>query len=421
MSMSARIFALFILATLLLGAGASLSLHFNGFHIDHRVQLAAGLVLVSLFIVLSMRLAHYQQSLAQAKKNLDEAQQLAALGSWERDLNTGRGYWSENHYRLFGMQPGETAPSLDEFFALIHGDDREQARDTVMAAIRTGSGYEISYRLANDGSSRVFLSRGKVLLDDNRKPVTVVGTLQDVTEKHTQERLREALIKQKDMFITRLGHDLKTPLTPLVALLPLIRSRTSDDKQRELVDICINNASHIKDLVSKTIKVARLSSPAQPLLNLVDIGLAAAVDEFVSIMAVADLGHGTVIENLIKPGIVVQADMHELEVVFLNLIGNALKFSPPGSLVSVDAVSENGLVTSSVRDNGIGLAPAEEIHIFDEFYKVDPSRHDLGSSGLGLTICRQIVEHHGGRIWAESPGLGKGTAIYFTLAAGGIA
>lgn len=188
-----------------------------------------------------------------------------------------------------------------------------------------------------------------------------------------------------------------------------------------MIDICIRNVNHIKDQVSKTIQVARLSSPSQTPLNLVDLELSSAVAEYVSMMAVDVLGHGTVVENLIRPDTVVQADPHELEVVFHNLINNVLIYSQPNSYVGIDAISINGQATITVSDNGIGLAATELDHVFDVFYKADPSRHELGSSGLGLSICRQIVEHHGGRIWAESPGAGQGTPIQLTLVAGGVA
>jgi signal transduction histidine kinase len=418
---SARIIALYFLATLFIGAGASLFVHSNRFHIDHHLQLAGGLALVLFFIILSTKLVHYQKSLKQANNNLDEAQQLAALGSWERNLITGEGFWSENHYRLFGMQPTANAPSLDVFFTLIHPDDRERTRNTVTEAIRTGSSYEIIYRLANDTSNRSFLSRGKVLCGDDRTPVSIVGTIQDVTEKCTQEHLRDELLKQKDILITRLGHDLRTPLTPLVALLPLIRSRISDEKQRDLIDICIKSTNNIKDQVDKTIRYSRLSTPEKPVTVKTEIKLSSTADDVFAVMANIASARSTIIENRIAPDIVVKANRHELEEVFRNLLSNGIKFSPPGARVIMDARNENGMVTMTVSDNGIGLSADEQSHIFDELYKADPSRHELGSSGLGLAICRKIIENHGGRIWPESAGKDQGTSISFTLPEGGTA
>jgi hypothetical protein len=89
---------------------------------------AASLIFVLIFLVIAGKLFHYQQALNRAKQNLDEAQQLASLGSWERDLVTGKGYWSDNHYRLFSLLPRAQAPNMEEFFLMIHAEDRRQTR-----------------------------------------------------------------------------------------------------------------------------------------------------------------------------------------------------------------------------------------------------------------------------------------------------
>jgi signal transduction histidine kinase len=104
--------------------------------------------------------------------------------------------------------------------------------------------------------------------------------------------------------------------------------------------------------------------------------------------------------------------------VFNNLITNAVKYSPFGSTVTIDACDEGDFVTVSIKDTGAGLSEEQLDYIFDEFYKADKSRHDFNSSGLGLSICKQIVEKHGGKIWAESLGIGKGSVFYFTVPIG---
>lgn len=386
-------------------------------HLDQRFNFVTAASLILLFII-STKLILSRRSLSHAKKNLDEAQQLAGIGSWERNLGSGKGYWSENHYRLFGMVPRKTAPSMDEFFELIHPDDRIHARATVIKAIETGSRYEIMYRQAHDPENRIFRSSGTVQCDENGTPLRIVGSIQNITEKYRQQCLREQLLKQKELFITRLSHDLKTPLTPLVALLPLIRKSSADALQREMVDLCLSSANHIMELVLKTTRLAQLSSivPLQP--ERTDILLATAVDGCIAEIR----GHqpdNLIIENLIDSELNVHANLVELEEIFQNLIDNAIKFSPLDCRITIDAFREEQLVTICVKDNGVGLAQEELTDIFDEFFKADQSRHELNSSGLGLSICRRIVENHGGSIWAQSSGSGHGTTICFTLASGG--
>jgi signal transduction histidine kinase len=421
MNVSRRIVALFFISAFLLGSGVSffvqLIFHTPGRHLPQVI----GLIFVLMFIAIAGKLLHYQQALNRAKQNLDEAQQLAGLGSWERDLATGKGYWSDNHYRLFNLSPRTVAPNMEEFFMMIHEEDRQQARETVMEAICSNGSYEIKYRMDGDAGNRIFLSRGKVRHNDSGEPATLIGTIQDITHKHRRDQFREGLLKQKDLFISRLGHDLKTPLTPLVALLPLIRSRTEESRQQELLDLCINNVNHIKDLVAKTLQLARLTSSDDVASGRFDLQLSVSVDSSVSRLAEIFRNHGIAIEHSIPSDMTVRGNREELEELFTQLFSNAVKFSPPGSRVTVEAACENGFVVVVVRDNGIGLLPEELPHIFDDFYKADHSRHVLGSSGLGLTICRRIVENHGGRISASSPGRDGGTAISFTLEAGGSA
>lgn len=420
MNVPKRIIVLFLLAAFLISSGVSLVIQSlgRGSSGQHLPQLL-GLCLVLLFIVTAGKLLHYQQTLNRTKQNLEEAQQLANLGSWERDLASGKGFWSDNCYRLFGLTPRAIAPSMAEFFLLIHHEDRIQAHETVMEAIRTSGSYEIRYRLDGDAGNRIYLSRGKVLYDESGKtPVTLIGTVQDITHKQRREQFRDGLLKQKDLFISRLGHDLKTPLTPLVALLPLIRSRTEEKRQLELLDLCIGSVNHINDLVAKTLQLARLASSADIASPCCNVKLSSAFDSAFANMSEIIKDHAISVNNNIPAELTVRGNQEELEELFLQLLSNAVKFSPPGSSVDVEATCENSLVTVVVKDHGIGLLSEEMPHIFEDFYKADSSRHLLGSSGLGLTISRRIVENHGGKIFAHSPGRDQGTTISFTLESG---
>jgi len=419
MNVSRRTVVLISFFTILLSLGISMLeqwiYHGSNTHIPQII----GIAFVIIFIAFAVRLLRYQQELKRAKHNLDEAQQLAGLGSWERDLATGKGYWSDNHYRLFRLPHRTPAPAMEEFFEMIHADYRDQARETVMEAIRSSSSYEIRYRMADDADKRVFLSRGKVICDGgNGKPLTLVGSVQDITKRQRREDFRERLLKEKNLFIDRLGHDLKTPLTPLVALLPLIRSRTADQRQKELLGLCIEGTRHISDLVTKTLQLARFAS-SDLTTGFTDVPLSATAGSVISDMAGLILAHKLEINNSIAPEIIVRGNRTELEELFRELIRNAIKFSPRGSNVTMGASSSNGMITVLVQDNGIGLSTEELHHVFDDFYKADSSRHELGSSGLGLTICRRIVENHGGQIAASSPGRDAGAVISFTLRTGG--
>jgi len=121
------------------------------------------------------------------------------------------------------------------------------------------------------------------------------------------------------------------------------------------------------------------------------------------------------IDNKISDKTIIKADKLKLTELFDNLFSNSVKYSPDGGTITIDAKQDTDFVTVSIKDTGMGMTDEQLSHIFDEFYKVDEARHDFYSSGIGLSICERIVEKHGGKIWAESKGEGKGMTMFFTL------
>jgi len=235
-----------------------------------------------------------------------------------------------------------------------------------------------------------------------------------VKDLRNQRNELEKLLKQKDEFIHQLGHDLKTPLTPMSNLLPLIIEREKDPKQKELLDVVLRNVNYMKKLVMDTLKLAKLNAPSTT-LDLKKVNLSSVVRNVLDNNKFLLKENRIKVENRVKDDIFVRADELRLEEVLSNLVSNAVKCMPDGGTLTISANREDGNVVVHVKDTGVGLSEEEKERIFDEFYKVDKSRHDLASSGLGLTICKRIIERHGGRIWAESDGKYRGATINFTL------
>ena len=235
-------------------------------------------------------------------------------------------------------------------------------------------------------------------------------------EDKVAERTAEIknLLKQKDGFINQLGHDLKTPLTPVIALIPILEKRSKDSKSKEMLEIIRCSVNYMRDLVVKTIQLARLNAPSTQ-LDIVDTNLLEEANRIIDSNQLIFKENKITVENKIKDDIIVKADKLRLDELFNNLITNAVKYTSKSGNLIIDAKEEEDFVTISFKDTGIGLTKEQIDNIFDEFYKVDPSRHDLESSGLGLPICKRIVEKHGGKIWAESSGIGKGSTFHFTL------
>ncbi|MBS3778592.1 MAG: PAS domain S-box protein [Candidatus Thermoplasmatota archaeon] len=241
-------------------------------------------------------------------------------------------------------------------------------------------------------------------------------TLEKKVEQRTQEI--NQLLKHKDEFIHQLGHDLKNPLGPLINLLPILQRGEDDPRKQEMFMVINRNVGYMKNLVTKTLELARLNSPNTSfifeMLNLYE-----QVNGIIETNKLTFKHRNILVKNNIAPNIVVSADSLRLDELFTNIINNAVKYTSEQGEIIVAAIEEDHqMVRVSVSDTGIGMTEKQIRHMFDEFYKADPSRHDFDSSGLGMSICKRIVERHGGRIWAESEGPGKGSTFYFTLPKG---
>lgn len=237
-------------------------------------------------------------------------------------------------------------------------------------------------------------------------------------EKKVQERTVEVkkLLKHKDNFIGQLGHDLKTPLSILLNILPMAEEDIDNPLVKEDLKIAIRNVNYIKKLVIETLSIAELASPDVK-LNIVDINLLELINNVSRDNKRFFKSKGVKIEYLIDDDIVIKADELRIREVIANLIYNATNAMPNGGKITIETskVKEDDFVAISVKDTGFGMTDEQIGHMFEEFYKADEARHDLGSTGLGLSICKRIVEKHGGKIWVKSPGPGKGTTFYFTL------
>ena len=258
------------------------------------------------------------------------------------------------------------------------------------------------------------------LFDKHGQTAGAIESIRDITEYKRAEEERSQMESQlhharmMESFMIRLGHDLRTPLTPLTILLPLIGKRVVDPELVKLVDICSKSSSSLKKLADKAQLLGSLSATLKT-GNLERITLASVLERSLTDCADSMVQKNINCRNSVDPNIVVHIIPDQIKELFTNLISNAVHFSQENGVIRITAEKQKETVTVTVHDDGIGLAPHHLEHIFDEFFKADESRHELDAPGLGLTICKRIIDNHQGRIWAESAGLGQGATIKFTL------
>jgi two-component system, OmpR family, phosphate regulon sensor histidine kinase PhoR len=253
--------------------------------------------------------------------------------------------------------------------------------------------------------------RQLVVRANRRAPDDLVVVLEDVTELRRLQQIRTE-------FIDNLGHELRTPLST-VSLLAETLSREAEaadvpDKMRDRIARIEEETGHLAQMVNEMLDLARIEGGS--LLRLdddIDLGVLAA--ESADRLRLFAERNGVTLVIDTEPGLpVIRGDESRLGQVVVNLVHNAVKFSPDGGEVRVSVRPAGDAVELSVTDHGIGIRAADRARIFERFYKVDRARVRGGGTGLGLSIARHTVEGHGGRIAVMSDE-GKGSTFSVTL------
>ena len=286
--------------------------------------------------------------------------------------------------------------------AFVDGRIEDIVRDARETGAATG---EVTIR-GGDGQSLVIRSR--------RSPVRGVWVvIEDVTELRRLQQIRAE-------FIDNLSHELRTPLTTVSLLAETLQRESEQAKDviparmRERIGKIQEETGHIAQMVNELLDLSRIESGGAVVhLDDVNLGaLAASSTERLRLFADRQ-GVQLVVEapDGLPP---IRGDEARLGQVFLNLVHNAVKFSPNGGRVTISVVDAGDELVASVRDQGVGIPRTAIPRIFERFYKVDRARVRGGGTGLGLSIARHVVDQHGGRIWVESEE-GRGSTFSFAL------
>lgn len=298
----------------------------------------------------------------------------------------------------------------DDFSLITHPDDMPDVA-AIGEAVAAGENYiarELRHQ-RKDGSFVWGSLTVSILRDDSGRPRFAVGMLEDITRRKEAERV-------KDEFVSVVGHELRTPLTSIRGSLGLLEGGVMGELPEEasqMLTTAVANTDRLVRLINDILDIERIDSGHAD-LALEPVAAAGLVEQSIQVVqAVADEAG---VEILAGCGEVeVAADPDRIVQTLTNLIGNAIKFSERGARVEVKVEREGDHAVFSVGDSGRGIPHDQLGTIFERFTQVDASdAREKGGTGLGLAIARSIVEHHGGRIWAESEA-GVGTIFRFTL------
>jgi PAS domain S-box-containing protein len=350
---------------------------------------------------------------------LSNAERVAHVGSASWDLRADRHAWSDQFHTILGLEPGDCIPSLDVLLARILPADRPRALACVEAS-RRGARIAEDFRILRpDGEVRVLHYQAEVATDEDGIPVRVDGTVEDVTERKRLEERLGALVRdlrrsneELEQFAYVASHDLRQPLRVVGSYVTLLEEAFEgrlDDETREYMDFARDGVRRMDLLITDLLTYSRVGRTASdgPV----------AVDEAVR-SAIADLQieiDESGARIAVAPDMpVVMGDVLEMARLFQNLIGNAIKYRRPGlppevHIFSAEAGSD---WCFTVVDNGIGVPAEHAERVFGIFQRLH-GRDAYEGTGIGLAVCRKIVERHGGTITVE-PRDGPGTAVRIT-------
>jgi PAS domain S-box-containing protein len=365
--------------------------------------------------------------LRRSEAKLEEAQRVAHVGYWERDLDTDRITWSDETYRIYGLTPGEGTITLAGMLERIHPEDRSIWSQAAAEALHGASRYDLEYRVVRpNGELRIVHGQGDLTRDASGRPHSMFGTIQDITErKRAAEALREVQMElahanrvaTMGQLTASIAHEVNQPLAAAVtnaqAALRWLDGRPPDLKEaRQALARIVRDGNRAGEVIGRIRALIKKAPPRKDAL---------AINEV--IREVIELTHGEAVKNGISAqtqlaeGLpLIEGDRVELQQVILNLIINAVEaMSGAGEgsqelLISTGKAGSDGVFVA-VRDSGSGLAPASFEHLFEAFYTTKPS-----GLGMGLSICRSIIEAHGGRLWATA-NLPQGAVFHFTVPA----
>jgi len=210
-------------------------------------------------------------------------------------------------------------------------------------------------------------------------------------------------------------HELRTPLTTIKGSMEGLMDGVLPANEETYMQI-YREADRLQRLVNDLQELSRIEAGAYELQRQTTT-VKTLVDSTVARLQRQFEEKGVSLSTQIPQELpFIKVDPDRLSQVLLNLLGNALQYTPPGGEAGITASYQQNEVRVAISDNGIGVPPEDLAYLFTRFYRVDKSRaRSIGGSGIGLTIAKHLVEAHGGRIWAESPGVGKGSTFVFTI------
>ncbi|HVB03242.1 MAG TPA: ATP-binding protein [Chitinophagaceae bacterium] len=352
---------------------------------------------------------------------LEEAQQLSHIGSWEWNIRSDKVSWSDEVYRIFGYQPGELQINYATFLDRVAAEQKEEVHKQIEQAIHSQQPFSFYHSIIrNDGSLAIMYSRGRVTLADHAGAVRMNGTIQDVTELKTKEQMLESqnrelqkINSELDRFVYSVSHDLRAPLASMLGIIDISEEGTTDMQMLSHLNMMKASMEKLDGFILDILSYSRNSRTA---VEPKDIDFNSLIEDILlNYEYVNGIRRKTEISLELDCPVVFRCDKSRLIIILNNLLSNAIHYTDPSSADSririKVAVTRND-VRIEVADNGIGIDSSLQEKIFEMFFR---GTGNSKGSGLGLYIVKETLQKLNGRISVESAGAGKGTTFHLSI------
>jgi signal transduction histidine kinase len=384
--------------------------------------------------------ARAEAALRASEARLRLALEVAELGTWWFSLIDGSGHLDERAAQIVGLPAGDFADVAQAQAAGTHPDDLAAVQAAVTAGISSGAPFELRYRVIHlDGRIRHIASRAVAMVDDEGRPVRLVGTNRDVTaeweagverdrllsaerraraESEDARREAETANRGKSEFLAVMSHELRTPLNAIGGYAELmemgIRGPVTPAQREDLHRIQVSQR-HLLGLINEVLNYAKVETGTvrYDLASVRVRDVLAAAEALVAPQTSAKGLRLTI--GTCPPDLAVRADAEKLRQILVNLLSNALKFTERGGRIALECVASASRVEITVRDSGIGIPTEQLERIFEPFVQVraDLTRTAEGT-GLGLAISRDLARGMGGELVVSSA-MGQGSTFTLSL------
>jgi len=360
------------------------------------------------------------------------AQAISHVGNWEYDIRTARFWGSEEGRRIFGFGPHQAITTVEEVESCI--PERDRVHQALIDLIEAGKPYNLEFevRPRNSSEPRIIASAAELSRDEQGNPLTVMGVVQDITERRgaeeeirklnrgLEQRVRErtaqleAANNELEAFAYSVSHDLRAPLRHIDGFVELLQKRTAtalDQQSRHYMDVISESAKRMGTLVDDLLSFSRMGRQEMTAMPFELQGLVQEV-----IRQLEPDARGRDVRWRVEQLPLITGDPALLRQVLVNLLSNALKFTRPRQPAEITVgclPGQDNEVVVFVRDNGVGFDATYAKKLFGVFQRLH-GPEEFEGTGIGLANVRRIVNRHGGRTWAEGA-VDRGATFYFSL------